>query len=39
MSIVIQEIVHDRIYLDTEMKVQTAGPEEGGPDDVDFRTL
>jgi len=39
MAVVIGEIVSDRIYLDTEMNVQTVGDEEAGPEDIDFRNL
>ena len=40
MEIVIREILEDKIYLDTELKVQVApGGEEGGPPELDFRNL
>lgn len=40
MEIVIQEIMQDKIFLDTELNVQVAaGVEEGGPPELDFRTL
>ena len=40
MQIVINEIMQDKIYLDSEMKVQVAaGAEPVGPLDVDFRSL
>ena len=40
MEIVIQEIVQDKIYLDTELKVQVAaGTQEGGPPELDLRSL
>ena len=40
MEIVIQEILGDKIYLDTELNVQVAsGTEEGGPPELDFRNL
>ena len=40
MEIVIQEILQDKIYLDTEMRVQVAaGALEGGPPELDFRNL
>lgn len=39
MEIVIQEIIQDKIYLDTELRVQIAGGEEGGPPELDFRSL
>ncbi len=40
MAVVIQEIIQDKIYLDTELNVQiAAGGLEGGPDELDFRDL
>jgi DNA-directed RNA polymerase subunit omega len=39
MEIVIREILEDKIYLDTEMKVQTAAGLAGGPPELDFRNL
>ena len=39
MQIVINEILQDKIYLDTEMNVQVAAAEQAGPTDVDFRNL
>lgn len=40
MEIVIQEIIQDKIYLDTELKVQVAaGAQEGGPPELDLRSL
>jgi DNA-directed RNA polymerase subunit omega len=40
MEIVIQEILQDKIYLDTELKVQiAAGGQEGGPPELDLRNL
>ena len=40
MEIVIQEIMQDKVYLDTELKVQTAaGGVEGGPPELDLRNL
>jgi DNA-directed RNA polymerase subunit omega len=40
MEIVVQEILQDKIYLDTELQVQTVLPgAEGGPPELDFRTL
>jgi DNA-directed RNA polymerase subunit omega len=39
MQIVINEIMQDKIYLDTEMKVQVAPAEQAGPPDIDFRNL
>jgi len=40
MQIVVQEILQDKIYLDTELKVQTVpGAAEAGPPELDFRTL
>ena len=38
MQIVVQEILQDKIYLDTELNVQVAG-HEGGPPELDFRNL
>lgn len=40
MQIVIEEILQDKIYLDTELRVQTvgAGPA-GGPPELDLSTL
>ena len=40
MAVVIQEILQDKIFLDTELNVQSAaGAEDGGPPELDFRTL
>jgi DNA-directed RNA polymerase subunit omega len=40
MEIVIQEILLDKIFLDTEMKVRVAaGALDGGPPEMDFRNL
>jgi len=40
MEIVIQEIVQDKIYLDTELHVQIAAAgREGGPPELDLRSL
>ena len=39
MEIVIQEILLDKIYLDTELNVRVAGAVEGGPPELDFRNL
>ncbi len=40
MEMVIQEILQDKIYLDTELNVQiAAGALEGAPPEVDFRAL
>jgi DNA-directed RNA polymerase subunit omega len=39
MQVVINEIMQDKVYLDTEMNVQTAAPEQVSPLDVDFRSL
>jgi DNA-directed RNA polymerase subunit omega len=38
MQVVIDEIMQDKIYLDTEMNVQVAD-QPAGPLDVDFRNL
>jgi DNA-directed RNA polymerase subunit omega len=40
MQIVVQEILEDKIYLDSQMNVQiAAGAEPGTPAELDFRTL
>jgi hypothetical protein len=40
MQVVIQEILQDKIYLDSQMNVQiAAGAEPGMPADIDFRNL
>ncbi len=40
MAVVIQEILQDKIFLDTELNVKlAAGAEDGGPPELDFRTL
>lgn len=40
MQIVINEIMQDKIFLDTELNVQiAAGPAEPGALDIDFRDL
>lgn len=40
MQIVVQEILQDKIYLDTEMNVQiTGGQPAAGPVDLDFDVL
>jgi len=40
MEIAIQEILQDKVYLDTEMNVQIAADGlEGGPPELDFRSL
>ena len=39
MQIVINEIMQDKIFLDTEMNVQVAPAQQAGPLDVDFRNL
>ena len=39
MQIVINEIMQDKIYLDTEMNVQVAAAQPAGPPDIDFRNL
>ncbi len=38
MQVVINEILQDKIYLDTEMNVQVAA-QPAGPADIDFRNL
>ena len=39
MEIVIQEILQDKIYLDSEMKVRVVGEPQGGPPELDFQNL
>jgi DNA-directed RNA polymerase subunit omega len=41
MKIVIQEIMQDKIYLDTEanVRIRGAAPGVGGPPDMDFSQL
>jgi hypothetical protein len=40
MKVVIQEIMQDKIYLDTEMNVRVRGEQAGGgPADLDFSQL
>jgi DNA-directed RNA polymerase subunit omega len=40
MQIVIQEIIQDKIFLDTDLNVKTvAGGPEGGPPELDLRNL
>ncbi len=39
MEIVIQEILLDKVYLDTELNVQIAGGPKSGPPELDFRNL
>ena len=39
MEIVIQEIMQDKIFLDSQMNVQVAGAATGGVPEVDFRML
>ncbi len=39
MQIVVEEIKQDKIYLDAQMNVQIAGEAQGGPPDIDFRSL
>ena len=41
MEIVIQEIIQDKIYLDTKGSVRTIGeaPEAGGPPELDLTNL
>jgi DNA-directed RNA polymerase subunit omega len=38
MEVVVQEILQDKIYLDTDLNVQTVGEDLAQPD-LDFRTL
>ena len=39
MQVVINEIMQDKIFLDSEMNVQTRGTPAGEPPELDFRTL
>ena len=39
MQVVIQEILQDKIFLDSEMNVQVTGVPAAGPPELDFRTL
>ena len=39
MQIVIQEIIQDKIFLDSQMNVQIAAGAEAGTPEIDFRTL
>ena len=41
MKIVIQEILEDKIYLDTDANLRVAGggPDAGGPPEMDYRQL
>jgi DNA-directed RNA polymerase subunit omega len=39
MQIVIQEILQDKIYLDTDMNLRIAAGAEGAPPELDFRSL
>lgn len=40
MQVVIDEIMEDKIFLDTELNVQVAaGAQEPGPLDMDFRNI
>jgi DNA-directed RNA polymerase subunit omega len=40
MEIVVQEILQDKIFLDSESRVQVApGGRPGGPPELDFRSL
>ena len=39
MEIVIQEILQDKIYLDTELRLQVAATAEEGPAELDLRNL
>jgi DNA-directed RNA polymerase subunit omega len=40
LKIAIQEIVQDKVFLDTELNVQiAAGAVEGGPPELDLRSL
>ncbi len=39
MQVVINEIMQDKIYLDSEMNVRTVPTEQPGPLDIDFQNL
>lgn len=40
MAIVVQEIIQDKIYLDTSNNLKVTGePDEGGPPELDLSTL
>ncbi len=39
MEVVIQEIMQDKIFLDSQMNVQVTGAATGGALDFDFRAL
>lgn len=39
MEIVVQEIMQDKIFLDSQMNVQAIGAATGGVPEVDFRML
>lgn len=39
MKIVIQEIIQDKIYLDSESNVRVAGEKAGGPPELDLSQL
>ena len=39
LKIVIREIMEDKIFLDTELKVQIPAGTEGGPPELDLRSL
>ncbi len=39
MKIVIQEIIQDKIYLDSESNVRIAGEKTGGPPELDLSQL
>ena len=39
MQVVIDEIMQDKIYLDSEMNVRTVPTEQPGPLDIDFQNL
>jgi DNA-directed RNA polymerase subunit omega len=40
LKIAVQEIVQDKVFLDTELNVQiAAGAAEGGPPELDLRSL
>ncbi|MFZ5833165.1 MAG: DNA-directed RNA polymerase subunit omega [Planctomycetota bacterium] len=39
IQVVIQEILQDKIYLDTELNVQITGAETGGPPELDLASF
>jgi len=39
MEIVVQEILQDKIFLDTDLNVRTVGGPQGGPPELDLSNL